>query len=181
VTLVEFALILPVFLTLILGLVDLGYRQYMNAMLSGTLIEAAREVTVGGVTQGTVTGLVTSRMKVIAPNATVTVVPSSYYDYTHIGTMDPITTDQNGNGVLDSGDCFLDQNADGKLDPNTGVANSLGNSDDIVYYLATANYPSFVPLQGLLGWGTTETVSATTMMRNQPYGSQPDPPTVCKS
>ena len=49
VTIIEFAMILPVLLLLLLGLFDLGYRSYASSVLQGALHEAARMATVGDV------------------------------------------------------------------------------------------------------------------------------------
>jgi Flp pilus assembly protein TadG len=60
------------------------------------------------------------------------------------------------------------------------TAAGFGNSDDIVYDKATMTFPEVVPMKLLIGADqATETVKATTMIKNQPYASQPTPPTVC--
>ena len=189
VTIVEFALVLAPFLVLVLGLCDLGFRIYLGAMLQGALTDAARQQTVGGVSATTINAFVQGRMATIVPvgagNATLTIVPKSYYDYTGIGTMEPLTTDVNGNNFLDIGDCFTDYNGNSTRDTNYGQNNgaaSLGGSDDIVYYTATLAFPSFVPMKLLIGQDQfTETVTATTMMKNQPYAAQATPATVCRT
>ncbi|HEY0271373.1 MAG TPA: TadE/TadG family type IV pilus assembly protein [Sphingomonas sp.] len=188
-TIVEFALVLAPFLVLVLGLLDLGFRTYVNVMLQGALNEAARQETIGGVDQSALTAFVQGRMSTIVPQGTsggtpvgtVTITPSSYYNYTGIGTMEPLTKDANNNNLLDIGDCFTDYNGDNVRDTNSG-GTGLGGSDDIVYYTATITFPSFVPMALLLGHDQlTETVSATTMFKNQPYASQPTPATVCRT
>jgi Flp pilus assembly pilin Flp len=192
-TIVEFALVLTPFLLLTLGLVDLGFREYVNVMLQGALNEAARQETVGGVSQATLTSYVQGRMSTIIPQGTyngtavgvITITPSSYYDYTGIAQMEPLSKDANSNNVLDIGDCFTDYNGDGVRDTNNGAnagAASTGGSDDIVYYKASITFPSFVPMGLLVGQSQmTETVNATTMLKNQPYASQGTPQTVCKT
>jgi Flp pilus assembly pilin Flp len=192
-TIVEFALALVPFLVLVLGLIDLGFREYVNIMLQGALNEAARQETIGGVSTTSLTSYVQGRMSTIVPQGTyngtavgvVTITPSSYYDYTGIATMEPITKDVNGNGLLDIGDCYTDYNSDGVRDTNDGAnsgANSTGGGDDIIYYRATITFPSFVPMQLLVGQTQlTETVNATTMLKNQPYAAQTTPPTVCRT
>jgi Flp pilus assembly protein TadG len=177
-TIVEFALVATPFIILVMGLLDLGFREYTNVMLQGALNEAARQVTVGGVTNATITTFVQGRMATIVPQGNVVITPSSYADFTGIQTMEPLTTDVNGNGALDPGDCYTDYNRDGTRDTNNGISGT-GGSDDIVYYTATLTYPSFVPVQRLFGFSTSETVTATTMLKNQPYASQGTPPTVC--
>jgi Flp pilus assembly pilin Flp len=188
-TIVEFALVLAPFLVLVLGLCDLGFRIYLGAMLQGALTDAARQQTVGGVSATTINNFVQDRLATIVPfgpnQATLLITPNSYYDYTGIGTMEPLTTDANNNNILDINDCFTDYNGDGIRDVNqinNADAASLGGSDDIVYYTATLTFPSFVPMKMLIGQTQpTETVTATTMMKNQPYASQATPATVCRT
>ena len=43
-------MILPVMCMLLLGMLDLGYRAYVTSIVQGSLHEAARMATVGGVT-----------------------------------------------------------------------------------------------------------------------------------
>jgi Flp pilus assembly protein TadG len=179
-TIVEFALVLVPFLIVVLSLVDLGFRIYAGSMLQGALNEAARQVTIGGVNSTTINTMVQGRIATIFPaGTTVVVTPTSYYDYTGIKTMEPITTDVNQNGVLESGDCYTDYNSDNQRDTYVGVS-GYGGSDDVVYYNAVATFPEVVPMKLLIGSTVlTESVNATTMIRNQPYASQASPPTVC--
>ena len=39
-------------------------------------------------------------------------------------------------------------------------------------YTASVTYPRLFPMYGLLGWTQNETISASTTLRNQPYGTQ---------
>lgn len=175
---VEFGLIAVPLVTMLLTLVDLGFRSYIAAQLQGTLDQAARQVTIGGVSTGTIATFVTTRIRRILPGATVTVTPKSYDDFSGVGKPEPITTDTAPLGVYNAGDCFLDLNGNGVWDADGGQSGN-GGGDDIVYYTATASYPAIMPLRGLLGWPATEQVTATMMMRNQPYAAQPAALTKC--
>lgn len=177
-TAVEFALVAPSLFLVILALCDLGLRQYIAAQLQGSLDQAARTVTVGGVTAATVTNFVKGRVQRILPNATVTLTTSSYDDFSKVGKPEPITTDTAPLGTYNTGDCFLDMNQNGVWDSDSGTTGT-GSSDDIVYYTAVASYPALFPLARMLGWPTTETVSATVMVRNQPYATQAQPVVKC--
>lgn len=176
---VEFGLIATPLCLVLLALIDLGFRQYMASMLQGTLDQAARRVTVGAVTPASISTFVTGRMRLILPGATVTVTPRSYDDFSTVGKPEPITTDTAPIGTYNAGDCFLDQNGNGNWDSDSGQSGN-GSSDDIVYYTATARFPSVMPLGRFLGWSATETVTATMMARNQPYATQAQPIIICK-
>jgi Flp pilus assembly protein TadG len=175
---VEFALVSVPVIIMLLALIDLGFRSYIAAQLQGTLDQAARRVTIGGVSTSTVSTFVTDRIRRILPGATVSIVPKSYDDFSDIGKPEPITTDTAPLGTYNAGDCFLDLNANGVWNSDGGQSGN-GGGDDIVYYVATVSYPALMPLRGFLGWSNTETVAATMMMRNQPYAAQPQPATIC--
>lgn len=175
---VEFALIATPLCLVLLALIDLGFRAYIGAALEGALDQAARKVTVGGVTPATISAFVGTRVRSILPGATVTVTPKSYGDFSSVGKPEPITTDTAPLGTYNAGDCFLDQNGNGVWDSDAGRTGN-GGSDDVVYYTATVSFPALVPLGRLIGWGSTRTVSATTMVRNQPYAAQPQPLIIC--
>lgn len=178
-TIVEFAIVTIPMTVMMCGLFDLGYRQYIAVQLQDAIDQAARKVTVGtGTTTAQLTAIVSAKIKPIANNATVTITPTSYDTFEHVATPEPITTDTAPLGKYNQGDCFLDVNGNGVWDADAGETGT-GGSDDIVVYTATVTYPAIMPMFGLLGWSTTEKVTGTAMMKNQPYASQPEPATIC--
>jgi len=184
VTIIEFALLAPVMCLLLLGLLDLGQRMYMTAVVQGTLFRAARKASVGDQTTAQVDAFVTSQLTAFSRNATITITKKSYSEFTGVATIEKITSDTAPVGTYNAGtdaahpaDCFEDTNGDGKRD-EIGKS-GLGQSDEIVYYEVKVDFPRVVPLGGFLGWSNTETVKANTVLRNQPYGAQiPSTPTV---
>ena len=112
-TLVEFALILPALCVLLLGIFDLGYRSYANSVLLGALHDAARMATVGGLTQAQIDARVRSRLSNFANNSTVTIQTQSYFEFSHVGTPERITSDTAPFNTYNSGDCFEDANGNG--------------------------------------------------------------------
>nr|WP_276046705.1 MULTISPECIES: TadE family protein [unclassified Sphingomonas] len=179
VTIVEFAIVAPCLMLIMMGLLSLGLRAYIGIQLQGALEQAARQVTVGTTTTtAMVTASVKAQVNRIMPRASVTVVPTSYYDFAHVGKPEPITTDTAPLGTYNTGDCFQDLNGNGTWDADAG-SSGTGGSDDIVYYTATLTYADPLPVKRLLGFPATTTVSGTTMMKNQPYASQSEPAIVC--
>lgn len=178
-TLVEFAIITMPMIVMMMAMFDLGFREYISIQLAGALDQSARQVTID--TKTTVSSIktaVTAQVRIILPGATVNVVPSSYNSFSTVGKPEPITTDTAPTGTYNAGDCFQDLNGNGVWDADSGLGGT-GGSDDIVYYTATVTYPEILPMRKLLGWSSTETVTGTTMMKNQPYASQPDPAIIC--
>lgn len=171
-TIIEFAFIAPTLLVLMMGTFDLGFRAYATSVLQGEVQKAARDATLEtGSTAGTaLNARVQSQVSRVISNGTWTFTRKSYSSFTRAGQAENFT-DSNGNGVRDAGECFQDENGNGNWDADVGL-NGQGTSDDIVMYTASVSFPRLFPMYGLLGWSPNQTISATTTLRNQPYGTQ---------
>lgn len=171
-TLVEFAFILPALCVLLLAIFSLGYRSYAASILQGAIQEGARMATVGGVTQEQIDARVRYRLSNFAGSrSTITITTSSYYDFTGVSMPERITSDTTPIGTYNPGDCYEDANNNGTFDLDRGRS-GLGGADDIVRYQVTMTYPQIVPIGRFLGWGDTETITASTALRNQPFGGR---------
>jgi hypothetical protein len=179
-TLLEFAFISPVLFTILLGLTDFGYRCYAAAIVEGTLQQAARLATIGNKTEPQIDSFVRAKLINFNSGATVTVTKTNYYKFANVKRAETLTSDANSNGSWNTGDCYVDLNGNGKWDSISGV-DGLGGSDDIVYYKVDFEFDRLVPLGKFLGWSNRQLISANTVMRNQPYGSQATPNTICTS
>ncbi|KTT69203.1 TadE/TadG family type IV pilus assembly protein [Sphingomonas endophytica] len=176
---VEFAIVALPAITIMCALVDLGYRQYVIQQVQDGLDRAARRVTVGtSTTTQQLTTMLKDNVAPIAPKATVFVVPSSYGKFRQVARPEPITTDTAPLGRYNPGDCFTDINGNGVWDADAARAGT-GGSDDIVVYVATVTFPEILPMSRLLGWDGVSRITASTMLKNQPYAAQPEPATVC--
>jgi hypothetical protein len=47
-----------------------------------------------------------------------------------------------------------------------------GGGNDVTKYTATVTYPHLFPVMGLFGWPSTQTIAASTLLKNQPYESK---------
>ena len=47
-----------------------------------------------------------------------------------------------------------------------------GGANDVTYYKMTVTYPRLFPFAWLIGWSATQTISAATILKNQPYATQ---------
>lgn len=169
--LVEFALVTPVMLVMLMGFGDMLYQVYTQSILNGELQKAARDSGIegGASSTSTIDAKVQAMVKKIAPNATFTSTRKSYDAFSEVAP-EPFT-DTNSNGVRDPGECFTDENGNGTWDQDPGTAGQ-GGASAVTVYTMTATYPRLFPVAGLLGWPTTQTVSATTLLKNQPYATQ---------
>lgn len=170
---VEFAIVMPVLLMLLLGTIEFGLNVYMRAVLEGAMQQAGRNSSLQTAQNGqtTIDSFVSSRVKAILPNASVTFVRENYQNFASVGKPEDFT-DSNGNGTYDSNECFQDANGDGVWNADGGRG-GLGGANDVVEYTATVSYPSLIPAAAALKLSPTTTIKATTILRNQPFASQP--------
>lgn len=176
--LVEFAIVAPVMMMLLLGLGDLLYQQYAQSILDGVVQKAGRDSTIEASNTATVDANVTNMVKTIAKNATFVMTRKSYDTFTAVAP-EPFT-DSNGNGVRNVGECYTDMNDNKRWDADPGVTGQ-GGASDVTLYTVTVTYPHIFPVMGLLGWPSTQTISAKTLLKNQPYAVQTmtTPATIC--
>lgn len=168
----EFALIAPIFLTLLMGAFDAGYNMWAMTILQGALQESARLSTIEGAAnnEATLDGIVSASVKKLVPNATLVFVRKSYTNFSDIGVPED-WTDSNHNGTCDAGEPFEDANANGTWDRDRGTVGS-GGARDAVLYTVSMTYPRAFPMTRLVGLSATVTTSARTVLRNQPYKLQ---------
>jgi Flp pilus assembly pilin Flp len=183
VTAIEFALLVPVLLLALLGMMDLGYNMYTASLLEGAIQAAARESTLEGANRklGTIDERVTKAIRDIAPNAeTPTFVRTAYPSFSSAGKPEDYT-DTNKNGACDRGEPFEDVNENGTWDADQGRT-GLGGARDVVVYEVTVTYPRPFPVASLLGMGSTFTTRARTVLSNQPWDNVAKTPPVknCK-
>ena len=178
-TLVEFGIIALPLSLVIMGIADLGYQSYLNAVTKGVLDRAARAASVGSMSSTQIDTFINQQMAAImSKKATISTVKKSYYNFSRIGKPEKILTDTAPIGTYNSGDCFEDANSNGTYDTDTG-AGGLGSADDIVYYQVTVSMPRLFPMAKLLGWSDTQSSTSSAIIRNQPWANQATPPTVC--
>lgn len=177
ITVVEFALVAPVLLLMLMGFFDLGHRAYSQAMLQGSLQKAARDSTLeSGLTSTTaIDNEVKAQVKhLVGSAATFTSKRLSYTNFSQVGDPEVFKDKAPLNNKYDAGECFEDLNGNGKWDSDLGKSGQ-GGARDAVLYRMTVNYPRLLPMATMLGWSANQTISATTVLRNQPYGDQSIP------
>jgi len=77
----------------------------------------------------------------------------------------------NNDGLCNNGENFDDWNGNGTRDLE-GARTNQGNARDAVIYTAHVTYPRLLPMGALLGWSNNVSITASTVLRNQPYGDQ---------
>lgn len=171
VALTEFAMVAPVLALMLMGLFDLCHRHYVNAILAGTLQQAGRKSTLetGAASTSTIDAAIEAAVDKVAPNATYASVRRNYHSFSDVNRPEDYT-DANSNNRYDVGECFEDSNGNGVWDADM-ARSGQGGADDVVAYTVTVTYPRLFPMWSLFG-EPNQSISATTILRNQPYATQ---------
>lgn len=172
VTAVEFGLVAPVFLLMLMGTFNLGQAVYLQGVFHGAVQDAGRDAGLesGAANLAAIDSLVMKRVSGIAPEGAIISSRKNYTTFNDVGTPEDFE-DANNNGTYDDNECFTDVNGNGTWDEDRAMA-GLGGADDVVVYTADLTYNWLIPMGGFLGWADTNTISASTVLRNQPFGSQ---------
>jgi Flp pilus assembly protein TadG len=179
-TVVEFAMVAPVMGMVLLGAFDVGHTLYMRATMQGIVQKTARDSTLEDSTdsgaQAALDAKVTAQVKALANNAAVTITRRYYRTFSTAAAAraETFTDSSSGiykNGTCDGGEPYEDANLNGVWDKDGGDGGQ-GGAKDAVLYTVTASYPRFFPIYRFIGGSNTTKVTASTVLRNQPYGDQ---------
>ena len=172
-TIIEFAVVAPVLLMIIIGGMEIGHLGYVKGITRAALQVAARDsgLESNNSNQNAVDAAVRDRIKTVIPNASISIQRRSYTDFTDVNTPEDFN-DSNGNGLYDPNECFTDMNRNARWDADRGRSNSQGGADDVVLYTVSVSYDKIFPLWKLIGQPSTNVISAETTLRNQPFGVQ---------
>ena len=180
-TIIEFALIAPVLMVMLFGLLDLAHSMYTAQMLQGAIQKAARDSTIEGASTAATTldGRVSTAVLAIAPGSTLAFSRKSYSNFTSASRPENYD-DLNSNATCDNGEAFEDANKNGTWDKDIGTS-GFGGARDAVLYTVTVGYKRLFPIAAFIpGQAKTITMTASNVLRNQPYGlsaSTGKPPT----
>lgn len=176
----EFGLIAPVFMLMMMGVLDIGHSLYMQTVVQGVVQKAARDsaLEAGGTAanQTAMNTAITDQVKRLAKNATVTITRTSFRDYTSaaVRTKEPFTDATSGtyaNGICDHGEPYEDSNNSGSWDTDNGRTGQGGAKDTTILSTQVV-YPRMFPFMKSVGLPANVTINASTVLVNQPYGDQ---------
>lgn len=179
--LIEFALVVPVFLFTVMGFCELAYQAYIQSVLTGAVQKAGRDSAIQNAATGDIDANVLAQVQAAAPRAAFATGYPTRKSYAQFGDIDAEPfVDLNANGIHDSGECFTDVNNNSRWDADPGRMGQGGANDAVVYTVSIV-YPHLLPLGAKMGWGPNQTLSAMTTLKNQPYAQQTvgTYPTVC--
>lgn len=171
-TTLEFALITPVFLLLMMGIIEFGMIMFTSSVLESATTTTARL----GKTGYTAPGGTTRQQQIYANIAKlaggfldakkVTISAKSYQSFDQIGQPEAFN-DTNHNGIHDPTETYTDSNGNGKWDSDRGT-DGVGGSGDIVVYTVSYPWTILTPVVNKV-IGKTITLSARAVVKNEPY------------
>lgn len=170
--LIEFAFIAPVLFLIMTAIFDFGYSIYARTVLNGAIQEAARDSALedGASMLGGIDQQLRNRIGDVVPFGNIDIDRKSYFGFFDVERAE-VFTDSDGNGTCNNNEPFTDENGNGLWDIDVG-ASGIGGPRDVVLYEITLTYDRIFPLHRMLGSSPVQTMQATTVLRNQPYGQQ---------
>lgn len=175
-TIIEFALIAPLFLTLLLGGFDVAYQLYMRASLQGVVQKAARDASLESGTEADAQAAIDKRVKdavyALGGKSKITINRRFFRTFAEAEAADPESwTDTNKNGTCDAKEPYQDENNNKVWDADGGDSGQ-GTAKDRTVYTVAVKFPRLFPFWKAFGAGTTYDISARTVLENQPYSDQ---------
>ena len=170
VTAIEFAIISPVFLTLMMGGMDVAQEGYALSLLNGITQKIARADTIEKANTATNNATVLATLAPVLPNVTVTSTRLNYDDFTDIGRSEH-WNDTNNNGLCDNGETYVDENGDGHFSTDVGATGN-GGADDVVVWTVTATYRPMFYAPFVSRIAGTRTLKSVAIKKNQPFAAQ---------
>lgn len=171
VTVVEFAIVVPVMMTLLLGLSDLMYQSYVQSVLDGAVMKAGRDSALEA-NKADQSAIDTSVRRIVGTLNPGMKWESTRASYSSFAVIKPESfTDKNGNGIRDPGECFTDVNGNGIWDADPSRTGQ-GGAGDVTRYTMKVTYPRLFPISSLFGWPATQSLTSSTLLKNQPYKGQ---------
>lgn len=173
-TLVEFAFVAPVLVLMLMFLFDAGYYLYARAILSGEVQAAGRASALETATDANralLDASVDAAVKRLVGGGTLTFDRLAFKSYGRAQARAEAFVDSNSDGICNNNEAFDDANRNGFRDTDSGVAGQ-GGAKDVTIYSVTLRYTRLFPMASLLGWSPDVNMTATTILRNQPFDKQ---------
>ena len=169
----EFALVIPTFVVMLAGVIEISMVMFVSILAEGGLREASRFGITGqdpdGMTrEERIVQIVQEHTHGLISVSSDNVTYKVYGDYDQIGSAEPFV-DANGNGEYDAGESFTDWNGNGTWDTDSGTDGS-GTAGDIVVYEVGYQWAFMTPLFKVFGDENGKlNMSASITVRNEPW------------
>lgn len=171
---VQFALVLPLLLLLIIGSFEYAVVTFVSGALESAVLVASRYGSTGfedgGVSRITrIRSIITERTLGIVDGDNARIETYVYPNFAAIAPPEPFT-DLNGNGTWQPVEPFVDLNGNGTRDAGSGTPGP-GLACEVVLYVVTYRTRSITGLLRPIMGAVTHRASAA--VRNEPFGNAP--------
>ncbi len=173
-TIVEFAIVAPILVLILMFLFDTGYYFYARAILGGEVQAAGRASALETATdtnRALLDASVETAVKRLVGGGTFAFDRLSFKSYGRAQSRAEAFIDSNGDNICNNNEIFDDANGNGIRDTDSGVAGQ-GGAKDVTIYSVTLRYNRLFPMASLLGWSQQVSMTAHTILRNQPFDKQ---------
>lgn len=172
----EFALVAPVLLLMVVGGLGAGHTLYVKSVLDGEMQKAARDTSLEDAASDTRRAVIQDRVRAqvheLIAGARVDFQLTSFHDYRNAQNRKEEYTDSDHDGTCNHGESYVDANNNGTWDLQGG-RDGVGGSKDVVLLNAIVSYPSFLAFGQSRG---QMTLTSSTLLRNQPSSDQAPAP-----
>lgn len=183
VTILEFGLIAPALCLLLVGAFDVGHTLYMQSVLQGAIQKAARDGSLESASgasadpRDALDEMVRQQLLPLNKSATITFNRRFYKTFSDAAAAKHEEFNDSASGIYKNGKCdnnesFVDANNNGVWDADGGDSADRAGARDNVVYTVTVSYPRMVPLDRFIGGPGVTTLTASTVLANQPFGAQ---------
>ncbi|MFC4292036.1 TadE/TadG family type IV pilus assembly protein [Sphingorhabdus arenilitoris] len=174
----EFGLIAPVAILMLIGTADAGHNYYARTVLDGAMQEAARDSSLEGaavqVQQDIIDKKIAESVKTVAPGAVITPVRRYYKTFSAAAAAKAeewTDTPTDLDGICNNGEPYIDANNNEQWDADGGTGGQ-GGAQDVVIIKVNVTYKRLFPMAKFLGFPEYVTISSNSILANQPYGDQ---------
>jgi TadE-like protein len=177
-SIMEFGIIAPVLMVMLMGTYDVGHEMYVKSVLNGALQEVGRDSALEGASnadqRGEIDDRLTEAVEKIVPNAEVKITRRYYKTFSKAASAqaEQIIDDANSDGLCDEGEeSFMDANHNGVWDKDGGT-DGQGGAKDVVIIKVELRYNRLFPSASFIGYGDDVILVSDSVIANQPYGQQ---------
>jgi Flp pilus assembly pilin Flp len=174
----EFGLIAPVAVMMMLGTMDVGHTYYVRSVLDGAMQNAARDSSLeGAVTEAQQTVIdkrIIDSVRAISPNAKVKPTRRYYKTFSEAAAAKAeefTDTEDDLDGICNNNEPYVDANNNGEFDEDGGDSGQ-GGAQDVVIIKVRVTFPRLFPMAALIGLPNDVTIDSNSILANQPYGNQ---------
>ena len=162
-SIVEFAMVAPILLLVLVAIFDISFNVYVDSVLQGTMQKAGRNSTVEGADYSKIDAKLTEQVRKLVPSGAITFDRKAYTNFSDVAKPEEFI-DENGDGICNDGEVFEDTNNNKLYDTDRALSDT-GGADDAV----NVEYERMFPLANYIGVDPTRTATAATILRNQPF------------